>query len=229
MDREQLISRVDLTILRPEATSRDVHKVVTDAMQHKARAMCVAPVWVGRVATMVRGSDVRVCSAVAFPHGTSKSTVKAIEATSTIKDGAEEIEVVAHLPLLIGGDLDAARAELMEIVRAARSTRRDVGINVVIECALLLSRGGEGLLDVAARAVRESGCDCIVTSSGFHPTGGATVEAVRLLKKHAEGLELKAVGELTDMAAIRAMIDAGADRIALTDLAPITMVQSPLT
>ena len=29
---------------------------------------------------------------------TAKSTVKAIEATSTIKDGADEIEVVAHVP-----------------------------------------------------------------------------------------------------------------------------------
>jgi deoxyribose-phosphate aldolase len=229
MNQDELISRIDLTILRPEATSREVHKVVADAMQHHVHGVCVAPVWAARVATMVRGSGVRVCSAVSFPHGTSKSTVKAIEATSTIKDGADEVEVVAHLPLLMSGDLDASRAELMEIVRAARSTRRDVKINVVVETALLLAHGGEALLELAARAVRESGCDCVVTSTGFHPAGGATVEAVRSLKKYAEGLELKAAGGLNDIESIRAMIDAGADRIALTDLAPICTVGSPLT
>src|SRR5688572_27427255 len=156
-------------------------------MQHGLRGVCVAPVWAGRVATMVRGTNLRVCSAVSFPHGTSKSTVKAIEATSTIKDGADEVDVVAHLPHLLGGDLDAARAELMEIVRAARSTRRDVGIHVVVETALLAQRG-EPSFEIAARAARESGCDGVVTSSGFHPAGGTTVEAVRLLKKHGEGL-----------------------------------------
>jgi deoxyribose-phosphate aldolase len=218
-----LAPRIDLTILRPEAASRDVHKVVADAMQRGLRGVCVAPVWVGRVATMVRGTNLRVCSAVAFPHGTSKSTVKAIEATSTIKDGADEVEIVAHLPYLLNGELDAARAELMEIVRAARSTRRDVGINVIVETALLMTRG-EAALEVAARAVRESGCDGIVTSSGFHPAGGATAEAVAVLKRHADGLIIKAAGGLNDAATVRAMIDAGADRIALTDLSAAGIV-----
>lgn len=219
----ELAPRIDLTILRPEAASRDVHKVVADAMRHNVRAVCVAPVWIGRVATMVRGSAVRVCSAVSFPHGASKSTVKAIEATSTIKDGADEVEVVAHLPPLLTGELDAARAELMEIVRAARSTRRDVRIHVIIESALLMSRG-EATLEIAARAVRESGCDGIVTSSGFHPAGGATVEVVRLFKKYSEGLDLKAAGGVNDVELVRALLDAGADRIALTDLAAAGIV-----
>jgi len=223
MTSDNLTTRIDLTILRPQAASRDVHKVVADAMQHRVRAVCVAPVWAGRVATMVRGSDVRVISAVSFPHGTSKSTVKAIEATSTIKDGADEIEVVAHLAPLLAGDVDVARAELMEIVRAARSTRRDVRIHVVIEAALLIAREA-ALFDVAARAVRESGCDGIVTSSGFVAAGGATIEIVRALKKHSDGLEIKAAGEIDDVDTARQLLDAGADRIAMTNLSAVGIV-----
>src|SRR5687768_14073321 len=104
-----IASRIELAILKPEALSAEVHKVVADAMNAGCAAVCVAPVWVNRVARMVQGSGVRVCSAVGFPHGTSKSTLKAIEATSTIKDGADAIDVVAQLPLLLGLDLDAAR------------------------------------------------------------------------------------------------------------------------
>ncbi len=190
MTSPDLDPRTELAILKPEALSAEVHKVVADAMQLGCRGVCIAPVWVSRVARMVEGSGVRVCSAVGFPHGTSKATLKAIEATSTIKDGATAIDVVAHLPHIVGLDVDAARAELMEIVRAARSTRRDVEIGVIVETGLLAQLGDrvERAFDVACRSVRESGCDAVVSATGFHLAGGATVDAIRLLKRFGESL-----------------------------------------
>src|SRR5882762_8232608 len=166
MSPTDLARRIDHTILKPESTAPEVHRVVAEAMQYGFAAVCVAPIWIARVATMLRGSGVRTCAVVSFPHGASKPTIKAIEATSAIKDGADEIDVVAHLPHLAKADLDASRAELLEIVRAARAA--------------------------ACRAVRESGCDFIKTSTGFHPSGGATLDALRLMKKHADSLLIKA-------------------------------------
>ncbi len=158
MTTPNIAPQLELAILKPEALSAEVHKIVADAMQRGCASVCVAPVWVSRVARMVEGSGVRVCSAVGFPHGASKATLKAIEATSTIKDGAEAIDVVAHLPHIIGLDVDAARAELMEIVRAARSTRRNVTIGVIIETALLAQLGdrvsGEDLQAARGRSHR---------------------------------------------------------------------------
>lgn len=217
----ELASRVDLALLKPEALSAEVHKIVAGAMQAGC-AVCVAPVWVSRVTRMVEGSGAGVCSAVGFPHGTGKSTLKAIEATSTIKDGAGAIDVVAHLPPILGFDVDAARAELMEIVRAARSTRRDVAINVIVETALFAQLGAdrvERAFDVACRAIRESGCDGVVSATGFHPAGGATVESIRLLKRFGESLVIKAAGGIVDALRAREMIDAGADRVRI-DPAP---------
>ncbi len=193
----EFLSKIENTLYKPEALPAEIHKIAADAMQFQMAAVCVAPVWVPSVARMLRDSGVRVSSAVGFPHGTNKSTVKAIEATSTIKDGADEIEVVAHLAPLVSFDVDASRAELMEIVRAARSTCRDVFIKVVVETGLLMSLPGERAergIETACRAVRESGCDAIVTSTGFHPAGGATLEAIRLLKKYGEALQIKAAG-----------------------------------
>ena len=222
MTAAELAARVDHSILKPEATSAEVHRVATEAMQLGCATVCVAPVWVKRVATMLKGQAVPtgVCTVVGFPHGTGKATVKAIEATSTIKDGADEIDIVAHLPNLLNQDLDAIKAELMEIVRAARSTRRDVVIKVIVESALLFRALGAtaaaAALTTACRAVRESGCDFIKTSTGFHPAGGATVEAVRILKQHAEGLGVKAAGGISDLATARAMLEAGADRLGMS-------------
>lgn len=222
MTSPELAPCIEFALLKPEALSAEVHKVATDAMQAGYRAICVAPVWVSRVARMVETSGVRVCSAVGFPHGTSKATLKAIEATSTIKDGAAAIDVVAHLPHIIGLDVHAARAELMEIVRAARSTRRDVEIGVIVETGLLAQLGddrSERAFDVACRAVRESGCDAIVSSTGFHPGGGATVEAIRLLKRFGESLIIKAAGGVTNDAHARQLLDAGAERVRINPIA----------
>src|SRR5687768_9328286 len=170
----EFASKVDHTVLKPEALAPEVHKVVAEAIEHRFASVCVAPAWVRQVATMLKGSGVLACTVVGFPHGTSKSTVKAIEASSTIKDGADEVDVVAHLPYLIRRDVDAARAELMEVVRAARATRRDVVIKVIVESAALtgLAKSAEekeAVIADACRAVRESGCDFIKTSTGFHP------------------------------------------------------------
>jgi deoxyribose-phosphate aldolase len=222
MTRTELAARIDHTILRPEATSAEVHRVATEAMQGGFASVCVAPVWVGRVAMMLRDfhPSTCVCTVVGFPHGTAKSTVKAIEATSTIKDGADEIDVVVHLPPLLKADAETVKTELLEIVRAARATRRDVVIKVILETALLLkalgAKDGEAALAAGCRAARESGCDFVKTSTGFHPAGGATVEAVTLLKKHGQGLQLKAAGGITDLRTAQAMLEAGADRLGMS-------------
>jgi deoxyribose-phosphate aldolase len=162
---------------------------------------------------------VRLCTVAGFPHGTGKSTVKAIEATVAVKDGADEIDVVAFLPNLLKCDLEAARAELSEIARAARAVRRDVVLKVIVESALLLTLGndrGEQAIATACRAIRESGCDAVKTSSGFHPAGGASVQAVRLMKKHGTALQIKAAGGIRDLATARALLEGGADRLGLS-------------
>jgi deoxyribose-phosphate aldolase len=215
-----LAERIENTILRPDALPADAHRAATNAMQQGLAAVVVAPVFVKRVATMLAGA-VRCGAVIAFPHGTSKSTLKAIESTSSIKDGADQIDVVPHLPNLLRRDVDAAKVELLEIVRATRSTRRDVVIGVIIETALLIDADAsesEARVADACRAVRESGCDAVVTSSGFHPRGGATPEAVALLRKHAGELLVKAAGGIGDSDAARRMIDAGADRVWMEDL-----------
>ncbi len=230
MTPAELAAKIDHTILKPEATSEEVHRVATEAVQNRFASVCIAPAWVGRIALVLKGSGTPVCTVVGFPHGTSKSTVKAIEATSTIKDGADEVDVVAHLPHLMNADADAARAELMEIVRAARAARRDVIIKVIVESALLMKDGpdqGEARIVAACKAVRESGCDFIKTSTGFHPAGGASVEAVRLMKQYGQGLFVKASGGIRDLAGAMKMLDAGAHRLGLS--AGIAVVQEMRT
>ena len=205
-----LESRLDLTILKPEALPAEVHKVATEAMQRGCHGIVAAPVWTARLATMLRGSGVRVVSAVSFPSGHGKSTIKAIEATSTIKDGADEIEVAAHLAYVLSFDVDAARGELMEVVRAARSTRRDVIIRASFNLAPLAALDAQRMqrvLETASRATRESGCDGIVLPPA----------SVGIAKPFAEALSIK-TAIVDDRSSALAALEAGADRVGATSV-----------
>jgi deoxyribose-phosphate aldolase len=215
----EMAGRIDHTVLKPEATAADIDRVVAEAIDYRFATVCVAPVWISRVARQLKGTGVLTCSVAAFPHGTSRSTIKAIEASSAVKDGADEVDVVAFLPSLARQDREASRAELTEIARACRAARSDVVIKVIVESAYLMTlppADHEAIITAACRAVRESGCDFIKTSTGFHPAGGASLEAVRLMKKHAEGISVKASGGIRDLPTALAMLEAGADRLGLS-------------
>ena len=221
MTPAELAAKVDLTVLRPDVTSAEMHCAATVAMHNGLAALVAAPAWTGRLATMLHGSGVGLVSVVGFPFGGSKSTVKAIEATSTIKDGAAEVEIVAHLPYLLGFDLDGARAELMEIVRAAKATRRDVGIRAIVELAAFMHLPFDQrtrAFEFACRAVRESGCDGIVTATGFYADGDVhPIDLLAGVRPFAEGLTLKAA-VINDAPTVAAALAAGADRIGAADI-----------
>ena len=212
-------SLIDHTILKPEATWPEVEGIAAEALRYGFAAACVSPWFVADVARQLGGSAVKVCTVVAFPHGTSRTTVKAIEATVAVKAGADEVDVVAHLPALANADMAATKAELSEIVKACRAVRSNVVVKVIVESAFLLSLGsdrGEAAIAAACRACRESGCDYIKTSTGFHPAGGASVAAVELMRKYGDGLLVKASGGIRDLSTAQAMLNAGADRLGLS-------------
>jgi deoxyribose-phosphate aldolase len=197
--------RIDVTIARPDAQSADVHKAAADAMQRGAACVFTAPVWTSRLVSMLRGSGTQVGALVAFPWGHSKPTIKAIEATSAVKDGADRIEVVPHLANLLSLDVDAARLELIEITRSARAARREVNLSAVIDVSLLWNRRGERAVELACRAVREGGFDGIVIPA-------ADAHAIGLVKTHAQSLSIKAIGART-AAEASVNLASGADRI----------------
>jgi deoxyribose-phosphate aldolase len=219
MTPADLASRIDHTVLKPESSVADVDKVIAEALEHRFCSVCISPAYVAQSVKRLKASGVLVCTVCGFPHGTSKAIHKAIEAVGLVKDGANEVDVVAFLPNLANGDVDAARAELIEVVKGVRAVRKDVVVKVIIETGYLLSLGadrGERAIATACTAIRESGCDFVKTSTGFHPTGGATVEAVRLMKKYSQGLKVKAAGGMRDLRSTLAMIEAGADRLGMS-------------
>jgi deoxyribose-phosphate aldolase len=232
-----LASRIDHTILKAEATPAQVQAVIDEALEYGFASVCVNGAYVPQVVRALRGSKVATCAVAGFPLGAGLPAAKALEAALAVKEGAQEIDFVAHLPYLLRADYAETRREFSEVVHAVRAATPGPGntpvvVKVILETALLMqgvsASEAEARIEGACRAARDSGCDFVKTSTGFHAAGGATVEAVRLLKKHsgnvcgagfqpASGsglaLKVKAAGGIRTYDQAMQMLEAGADRL----------------
>jgi deoxyribose-phosphate aldolase len=203
--RDELAARIDHTVLDPSATDEQIAHAAGVAVSAGCASLCVAPVWV-RFAVEAVGGRIPVAAVVGFPHGTSLSSTKAHEAASVVALGAREVDVVADLSAVGSGDLVAVAADVAQV----RSAVPDAVVKVILETALWTP----GVVRSAAEAALDGGADMVKTSTGFHPAGGATVEAVRALRS-AVGVRagVKASGGIRDLAGALAMVEAGADRL----------------
>ena len=77
-------SLIDHTLLRPDATERDIKILCEEAAQYHFASVCVNPTWVRASACHLQGTGVPVCTVIGFPLGATLSDVKAYEARRSI-------------------------------------------------------------------------------------------------------------------------------------------------
>lgn len=211
LTRAQLAAFVDHTLLKPEATAADVAALVAEAAELGVYAVCVSP---PMVPVAVRaGTGVRVASVAGFPSGKHVSAVKAHEAALAVSSGACEVDMVIDIGAALAGDVDAVRAD----IQAVRNAIGGAVLKVIVESSALLALADERMLAQVCRAAEDAGADFVKTSTGFHPSGGASVRAVALMAETVGGrLGVKASGGIRTAAEALAMLDAGATRLGLS-------------
>ncbi|MDR3656015.1 MAG: deoxyribose-phosphate aldolase [Mycobacterium sp.] len=208
--RAQVAALVDHTLLKPEATAADVVALVAEAAELGVYAVCVSP---SMVPVAVQAGDLRVAAVAGFPSGKHVPAVKAHEAELAVESGASEIDMVIDAGAALAGDVAAVRSDI-EAVRGAAGT---AVLKVIVESAVLLAHADEPTLAAVCRAAEDAGADFVKTSTGFHPAGGASVRAVRVMARAVGGrLGVKASGGIRTAADALAMLDAGATRLGLS-------------
>jgi deoxyribose-phosphate aldolase len=211
--RSQVAALVDHTLLKPEATAADVVALVAEGAELGVYAVCVSPSMVPVAAQAGTDGGVRVAAVAGFPSGKHVSAVKAHEAVRAVESGASEIDMVIDVGAALAGDLAAVRSDI-EAVRGAVGA---AVLKVIVESAVLLAHADESALAGVCRAAEEAGVDFVKTSTGFHPAGGASVRAVRVMSRAVGGrLGIKASGGVRTAADALAMLDAGATRLGLS-------------
>ena len=198
---------IDHTLLKPDASRKDIETLCREAAEYSFASVCVNPTWVATCAHLLRGSPVKVCSVVGFPLGATTPDTKHYETRRVIFDGATEVDMVINVGALKSGDLRVVERD----IEAVTVPCHEAGVvsKVIIEAALLTD--DEKI--TACTLAKAAAADFVKTSTGFGP-GGATAADVALMRRvvgHEMGV--KAAGGVRDLEGLKAMVAAGATRI----------------
>jgi len=200
-------SMIDHTLLKPDATRKDIEALCREAAEYGFASVCVNPTWVAECARVLRGTPVKVCSVVGFPLGATTPDTKHYETRRALFDGAREIDMVINVGALKSGDLRLVERD----IEAVTAPCREAGAlsKVIIEAALLSDEEKVAACTIAKAA----GADFVKTSTGFGP-GGATAADVALMRRVVgDDMGVKAAGGVRDLEGLKTMVAAGATRI----------------
>lgn len=206
---EDIASRIEHTMLAADATPAEIDRLCVEAAEHCFCGVCVNPRYVAQAAERLAGTSVRVVTVCGFPLGATIPAAKAAEATECVRAGAVEVDMVAWIGGLLAGHYTEVEADIAGVVEAVRSVRPDAAVKVILETAAL----NEEAIAAGCRCALGAEADFVKTSTGFHKAGGATIEAVQLLRAGAGPMGVKAAGGIRDLATALAMMQAGADRL----------------
>jgi deoxyribose-phosphate aldolase len=205
MKADELARLIDLSLLRPEVTERDLEELIRRALLYPFASVCIPPSYVGLARKLLKGSPIKVGTVVGFPLGYQTPEVKLIEALEAVGAGAQEIDLVMNISRFKSGELKLVEEEIKKIATAFT----DTVLKVIIETCYLTDQ--EKVLSCGL-AIR-GGADFVKTSTGFGPAG-ASEKDVRLLRKATGGkIKVKASGGINTLDGALRMVRAGAERI----------------
>ncbi|MCK4552054.1 MAG: deoxyribose-phosphate aldolase [Tenericutes bacterium] len=195
---------IDHTYLKAYATKADMDKLIDEAKTHNFKSVCVKPTRVKYCNEALKDSDVLVCTVIGFPLGANTIETKVFETLNAIANGADEIDMVMNIGRFKDGDYNYIEDEINQVCKAALNK----SVKVIVEICYLTN---EEIIKVS-EIIAKTDATFIKTSTGFG-TGGATKEAVKLMKDNVGNKEVKAAGGVRNLDDLDNMLKSGATRI----------------
>ena len=203
-------ARLEHRLTRPTASLAELDAALGLALGNDLASLSVTPWLVKAAARGLGRSRVRVATVIGFPHGSQLAAVKAFEASKALQDGATQLDFVVNAGALASGNEAAVLEDMLAVVEMAHSGLAVAGVIVQV--------GGldEELVRRACRLAARAGADSVTTSTGDEPADATAQGTASLRRIVGDELDVTAAGDLRDLAEIRAVVDAGADRISTT-------------
>ncbi|MBS4194733.1 deoxyribose-phosphate aldolase [Lederbergia citri] len=197
---------IDHTLLKADATKESITTLCEEAKNYHFASVCVNPTWVQYVSSLLKATDVKVCTVIGFPLGATTPETKAFETKNAIENGATEIDMVINIGALKDENYELVERDIAAVCAAAKGKAL---VKVIIETSLLTDQEKEK----ACKIAKEAGADFVKTSTGFS-TGGASIKDIELMRKAVgPDLGVKASGGVRSIEDVKGMIQAGATRI----------------
>ena len=217
MDREEILNKVDHTLLAQTATWEEIREILDDAMKYHTASACIPAAYVKQAAEYVQGR-LPICTVIGFPNGYHTTAVKVFETKDAVANGASEIDMVINIGFL----KDKRYEEIEEEIRQIHAACEGRILKVIIETCLLTEEEKIKMCEIVTKA----GAEFIKTSTGFS-TGGATFEDVELMRKHVgANVKVKAAGGIASFADAEKFVELGADRLGTSRLIKIMKAEN---
>ncbi len=198
---------IDHTVLHADCTPEDIQRVCSEAAAHRFKAVCVPPYYVRDAVQQLKDSFVKVATVVGFPMGYSPTAAKVEEIKRAIDEDADELDVVINLCAIRQSNWNFVSNDIDTVTTAVHLKGKVV--KVILETALL----NEDEILKLCEICNSARPDFVKTSTGKNG-GGATLEAVRLLRANLDpAIQIKASGGIRTKEAAVAFIEAGATRL----------------
>ena len=212
MTTEEILSKVDHTLLAQTATWEEIQEILDDAMKYHTASACIPASCVKQAAEYVKGS-LPICTVIGFPNGYSTTATKVFETKDAVTNGASEIDMVLNIGFLKDRRYDEIEAE----IRAVHEACDGRILKVIIETCLLTDEEKIKMCEIVTKA----GAEFIKTSTGFSKAG-ATFADVKLMKEHVgPGVRVKAAGGISTFDDAEKFIELGAERLGTSRLVKI--------
>ena len=203
----EIAKMIDHSLLQPFLTAAELESGIQLALQYDVASVCIVPCYLRRCAELLKGSTVKASTTIGFPHGGHATATKVAEAKLALDDGGEELDMVVNIGKVIGGDWSYVRDDIGAVIEVTHA--RGQKVKVIFENCYLKDDQKIRLCEIAS----ELQADWVKTSTGYG-TGGATVEDLVLMRKHAApGVQVKAAGGFRDLDALLRAREAGATRV----------------
>ena len=217
MDREEILNKVDHTLLTQTATWEEIREILDDAMKYHTASACIPAAYVKQAAEYVQGR-LPICTVIGFPNGYHTTAVKVFETKDAVANGASEIDMVINIGFL----KDKRYEEIEEEIRQVHAACEGRILKVIIETCLLTEKEKIKMCEIVTKA----GAEFIKTSTGFS-TGGATFEDVELMRKYVgANVKVKAAGGIASFADAEKFVELGADRLGKSRLIKIMKAEN---
>jgi len=201
---EELANKIDYTNLNNLSKKEDIDYLVKKANEYKFYSVVVSPYYVKYTKELLKDSAVKLTTVAGFPLGFSTPKTKKKEAKIAIKNGIDELDMVANIQALKTKDYDTVTQEIEKVKKVCNEKI----LKVIIEAELL---NDEEIVKIS-EIIANSGGDYIKTSTGMSGQS-PTIHNIRIIQKTAPQMKIKASGGIKDYKTAIRLLSLGVDRI----------------
>ena len=212
MDINEILSKVDHTLLAPTSTKEQIFKLCDDGIKYKVASVCIPPCYVQSARKYVN-DKFKICTVIGFPNGYNNTEVRLFETKNALECGADEIDVVINICDLKNKNFNSIEKEIYNIKKLCNSKI----LKVIIETCLLTEEEKIKMCKI----ITNSGADFIKTSTGFSKSG-AKLEDIKLFSENiGKNVKIKAAGGISSLKDAEDFINNGASRLGTSRIVKI--------